>query len=103
MVAFIGVLLIILGGSIPVNALPGQDIPSEVKVKSMPQREAKWYQYVCLVAIPFIIAFHNIMMGEVRRLDPILIPFYTNFGIAILSLIVCWSSETGFSPSKADI
>jgi len=41
-------------------------------------------------------------MGELRSLDPVVIPFYTNVLIVIIGIVVCLSSLKGFLPSEQD-
>lgn len=52
--------------------------------------------------MPVLIAFGNLAMGELRKLDPILIPFYMNACIFIISLIVCLFSDKGFFPEELE-
>ena len=90
LVAFIGVLLITLGA--PKN----DSTDSNTAV----QQSAKWYSYIVMAAMPIVIGFGNLAMGELRRLDPILIPFYSNVGILVISIIVCFSNGQGFYPEE---
>ena len=52
--------------------------------------------------MPIIISFGSMAMSEVRTLEPIMIPFYTNLIIGIISLFVCSFSAKGFLPSTED-
>ena len=52
--------------------------------------------------MPLSIAFGNAMMGEVRRLDPMLIPFYNNLCMVIIGIVVCSFNDKGFMPSDED-
>ena len=54
-----------------------------------------------MALMPIIIAAGNLAMGELRTLDPILIPFYGNLSIGIIGFIVCMFQ--GFYPSQEDI
>ena len=55
-----------------------------------------------LVICPFIIAFGNLSMGELRGLNPIVVPFYSNISIFLANAIYCASSSTGFFPSEEE-
>ena len=53
--------------------------------------------------MPILIAFGNLSMGELRSLDPILIPFYSNAAICLIGLLVCSLNGKGFLPDDYDI
>ena len=53
--------------------------------------------------MPLMIALGNTMMGEVRNLDPILIPFYLNLIITVIGIFACAFGEKGFVPSDQDL
>ena len=107
-VAFIGVLFITFGApetetSDAATQLPGQDALSQGETEVNEKVEARWYHYITLVAMPLAIALGNTMMGEVRNLDPILIPFYLNLIITVIGIFVCSFGENGFFPSEHDL
>ena len=57
-----------------------------------------------MTMVPLIIAFGNLAMGELRGLDPIIIPLYSNISIFVVSLIVCLvNGGKGFYPTEAEI
>ena len=84
LVAFFGVLLITIGK-------PTEDAPSSKNVsqESATEESTNWYDYLVLLLMPTFISFGSIAMGELRTLDPILIPFWSNSGIFIIGIIVC--------------
>ena len=89
--AFAGVLLITFGA------------PKTTQSAISGLKEITWFNYVLMTLMPLLIALGNLAMGELRRLDPILIPFYSNIGILSVSLVVCLVSEGGFFPDQKDL
>jgi len=50
--------------------------------------------------MPVLLAFGNLAIGDLRKLDPILIPLYSNVIILAISTVVCLTEEKGFFPTE---
>lgn len=102
--AFIGVFLITFGAP---EAYPDADEVSKVDDETAALKpaamEAKWYNYILLSLMPILIAFGNLAMGDLRKLDVILIPFYSNVAIIVVNWLICFTSQKGFVPQEADL
>jgi len=89
--AFAGILCILLGrpdDQQPADAAPGKKLALS--------------DYFVLVAMPITLACGNLVFGDLKRLDPILIPFFINLFIFLISLVICLGSADSFMPSALD-
>ena len=86
--AFIGVLLITLGA-------PKVD-------SSSTHIEVQWYNYILMALMPVVIAIGNLAMGELRSLNPLMVPFYGNTVMMVVFFFVCLIDENGFLPKEIE-
>ena len=65
--------------------------------------EASWYNYVALALLPFFYGIGVIAMRQIRTLNVILVPLYSNILVMTLSILVCSFGEKGYLPSDVDL